>query len=45
MKKLIAIADRDGMFLNEHLASILYDKLTFYQSLYRSQRDNYLLTI
>ncbi|CAH8858474.1 unnamed protein product [Trichobilharzia szidati] len=45
LKKLIAIADRDGMFLNEHLASILYDKLTFYQNLYRSQRDNYLLTI
>ncbi|CAH8569874.1 unnamed protein product [Heterobilharzia americana] len=45
LKKLIAIADRDGMFLNEHLASIFYSKLTFYQDLYQSQRNNYLSTI
>ncbi|KAH8870109.1 LIM domain-binding protein 1 [Schistosoma japonicum] len=45
LKKLIAVADRDGMFLNESLASIFYSKLTFYQKLYQSQRNAYLATI
>ncbi|KAF5401861.1 D-arabinono-1 4-lactone oxidase [Paragonimus heterotremus] len=38
LKKLVAIADRDGVFLNELLASILFSEPSFYQKLYMSQR-------
>lgn len=42
LKKLVAIADRDGVFLNELLNSILYTTPTFYQNLYRKQRADAL---
>ncbi|CAL8068718.1 unnamed protein product [Calicophoron daubneyi] len=42
LKNVIALADRDGVFLNELMASILYPKETFYQSLYRRQREDAL---
>ncbi|CAH8511212.1 unnamed protein product [Schistosoma turkestanicum] len=45
LKKLISLADRDGMFMNEYLASIFYSKPTIYQNLYQSQRTNYFATI
>ncbi|VDP72219.1 unnamed protein product [Echinostoma caproni] len=38
LKQLVAIADRDGVFLNELVKSILYTESTFYQNLYRKQR-------
>ncbi|KAF8567213.1 hypothetical protein P879_10497, partial [Paragonimus westermani] len=42
LKKLIVIADRDGVFLNELLASILFSEPSFYQKLYMSQRRDAL---
>lgn len=45
LKHLAAIADRDGVYLNELLTSILYPELTFYQRLYRTQRINTLSRI
>ncbi|CAH8537431.1 unnamed protein product [Dicrocoelium dendriticum] len=45
LNRLAAIADRDGVFLNELLASILYPEPTFYQKLYAAQRNDVLARV
>lgn len=45
LKHLAAISDRDGVFLNELLMSILYPELTFYQNIYQTQRMSTLSSI
>ncbi|TGZ74201.1 hypothetical protein CRM22_001070 [Opisthorchis felineus] len=45
LKKLAELADRDGVFLNELMASIIYPEPTFYQKLYHSQRNDALYAV